>query len=85
MKGCWTRHFGFGIPKNINKKTLELTDIATLNHVIGLPEKNGVDKPLDDYEKIIFDPLVTQNYNTYSSNKHVWIKWKRDSQANDNL
>jgi hypothetical protein len=24
------------------------------NHIIGLPEKNGVDKPLYDYVKIIF-------------------------------
>ena len=39
------------------------------NHIIGLPQKDGLDKPLYDYEKIIFDSLVTQN-----SNKHLWIK-----------
>jgi hypothetical protein len=33
------------------------------NHIIGLPKKDGVDKPLYDYEKIIFDSLVTQNGN----------------------
>jgi hypothetical protein len=57
---------------NINKHKQE--DIRTdgdccFNHVIGLPEKNGVDKPLYDYEKIIFDSLVTQ-----ASNNHLWIK-----------
>jgi hypothetical protein len=32
------------------------------NHIIGLPQKAGNDKPLYDYEGIIFD-LVTQNGN----------------------
>jgi hypothetical protein len=31
------------------------------NHIIGLPQKDGVDKPLYDYEEIIFDSLV-RNY-----------------------
>jgi hypothetical protein len=46
------------------------------NHIIGLPQKDGIDKPLYDYEGIIFDSLVTQNGNdNYSSgNKHLWIK-----------
>ncbi len=39
------------------------------NHIIGLPQKDGNDKPLYDYEEIIFDSLVTQ-----SGNKHLWIK-----------
>ena len=44
------------------------------NHIIGLPQRDGQDKPLYDYEKIIFDPLVTQNGNTNLINKHLWIK-----------
>jgi hypothetical protein len=40
------------------------------NHIIGLPEKNGLDKPLYDYEKIIFDSLVTQNDNANSSSNN---------------
>ena len=39
------------------------------NHIIGLPQKDGHDKPLYNYEQIIFDSLVTQN-----NNKHLWIK-----------
>jgi hypothetical protein len=39
------------------------------NHIIGLPQKDGDDKPLYDYEQIIFDALVTSN-----GNKHLWIK-----------
>jgi hypothetical protein len=44
------------------------------NHIIGLPEKNGVGKPLYNYQKIIFDSLVTPNSNTSSYSKHLWIK-----------
>ena len=43
--------------------------IAVFNHIIGLPQKDGKDKPLYDYEQIIFDSLVTQ-----TGNKHLWIK-----------
>jgi hypothetical protein len=39
------------------------------NHIIGLPHKDGFDKPLFDYEGLIFDYLVTQ-----TGNKHLWIK-----------
>src|ERR687884_1222943 len=39
------------------------------NHIIGLPQKDGIEKPLYNYEEIIFDSLVTQN-----GNKHLWIK-----------
>ncbi|MDQ3903754.1 MAG: DEAD/DEAH box helicase family protein [Thermoproteota archaeon] len=39
------------------------------NHIIGLPQKDGTDKPLYDYEQIIFDSLAAQN-----GNKHLWIK-----------
>jgi hypothetical protein len=45
------------------------------NHIIGLPTKEGVEKPLFDYEQIIFDTLVTQSGNNLLSNKkHLWIK-----------
>jgi hypothetical protein len=39
------------------------------NHIIGLPQKDGIDKPFYDYQQIIFDLLITQN-----SNKYLWIK-----------
>jgi hypothetical protein len=43
-----------------------------MNHIISLPQKDGVDKPLFDYEQIIFDSLVT--HNGTANNKHLWIK-----------
>jgi hypothetical protein len=37
------------------------------NHIIGLPQKDGIDKPLYDYEQIIYDSLN-------AGSKHLWIK-----------
>jgi hypothetical protein len=38
------------------------------NHIIGLPQKDGQDKPLYDYEQLIFDVFAQLGA------KHVWIK-----------
>ena len=51
-----------------NKQQHKQEDIRTdgdccFNHIIGLPQKDGDDKPLYDYEQIIFDSLVTRNGN----------------------
>jgi hypothetical protein len=40
------------------------------NHIIGLPQKDGNDKPLYDYERIIFDSLVTQDGNVNPHNTY---------------
>jgi hypothetical protein len=39
------------------------------NHIVGLPQKDGIDKPFYDYEQLIFDSLVTPN-----GNKHLISK-----------
>jgi hypothetical protein len=49
----------------------KVADIITygdrcFNHIIGLPEKNAQEKPLFDYEKLLFDIL--------QQHKHIWIK-----------
>jgi hypothetical protein len=51
------------------QEDIRTNGLCCFNHIIGLPQKNGNDKPLYDYEQIIFDSLVTQ-----ISNKHLWIK-----------
>jgi hypothetical protein len=56
------------------REDIKTKGVCCFNHIIGLPQKNGVDKPLYDYEKVIFDSLVTQNGNSNPSNKHLWIK-----------
>ncbi len=40
------------------------------NHIIGLPQTDGNDKPIYNYGQIIFDSLFTHN----DGNKHLWIK-----------
>jgi hypothetical protein len=63
-----------------NIKEHKQEDIRTngdccFNHIIGLPQKDTVDKPLYDYQRMIFDSLVTQYGNAnLSNNKHLWIK-----------
>ena len=57
-----------------DKQQHKLEDIRAsgdccFNHILGLPQKDGNDKPLYEYEQIIYDSLVTRN-----SNKHLWIK-----------
>jgi hypothetical protein len=38
------------------------------NHIIGLPQKEGLDKLLYDYEKIIFDYLIASQFDTKNGN-----------------
>jgi hypothetical protein len=57
-----------------DKQQHKLEDIRTdgnccFNHIIGLPQKDGDDKPLYDYEEIIFDSLIGS-----AKDKHLWIK-----------
>jgi hypothetical protein len=54
------------------------------NHIIGLPTKEQIEKPIFDYQKILFDTLITldSNNNTNNNNqlnlsfkhKHLWVK-----------
>jgi hypothetical protein len=61
----------------------KLEDFSTkgeccFNHIIGLPTKEGLEKPMFDYEKILYDSLLNpESYNTLNyrfKNKHLWIK-----------
>jgi hypothetical protein len=52
------------------------------NHIIGLPQKDGVDKPLYDYQRMIFDSLVLHDGNSDpSNNKRLWIKQNGEAYA----
>jgi hypothetical protein len=48
------------------------------DHIIGLPTKEGVEKPIFDYEKILYDALLdndSYNVSNHSFNhKHLWVK-----------
>jgi hypothetical protein len=48
------------------------------NHIIGLPVKDKMEKPLFDYEKLLYDSLLIPNsYNPLKhsfKHKHLWVK-----------
>jgi Terminase RNaseH-like domain len=66
-----------------NEKQHKREDIKTrgkccFNHVIGLPRKDGVEKPLFDYEKQLYDSLLIPDpYNPMQHTfklKYLWVK-----------
>ena len=61
--------------KEHKQADIRTNGLGCFNHIIGLPQKNGVDKPLYDYQRMIFDSLVHQNgHVNHSNSKHLWIK-----------
>ena len=54
-------------------------EIVALNHIIGLPTKEGMEKAMFDYEKILYDSLLDNNESCNTLNhvfkyKHLWVK-----------
>ncbi len=53
-------------------------DFAAFNHIIGLPTKERVERPIFDYQRILYDALlIPNNYNSLShdfQHKHLWVK-----------
>jgi hypothetical protein len=72
------------IPINIwDKQQHKLEDIKTdgdccFNHIIGLPTKEGVEKAMFDYEKLLYDSILVNDYfsNPHYTfkHKHLWVK-----------
>jgi hypothetical protein len=48
------------------------------NHIIGLPTKGKIEKPLFDYEKMLYDSFLDNEYynilNHTFKHKHLWVK-----------
>jgi hypothetical protein len=48
------------------------------NHIVCLPSKDGIEKPLFDYEKLLYDSLLVNDFsnvlNHFFKYKHLWIK-----------
>jgi Terminase RNaseH-like domain len=48
------------------------------NHVVGLPKKNGGQKPMFSYEKLLYDALLNPDLTIAADakfkDKHVWVK-----------
>ena len=66
---------------NIEEHKLE--DIRTkreccFNHIIGLPTKEGLEKPIFDYQELLYEALLSPDFcnplNHDFKDKHLWIK-----------
>ena len=48
------------------------------NHIIGLPTKGRIEKPIFDYEKLLYDSLLGNEYSNVLKynfkHKHLWVK-----------
>ena len=53
------------------KQDIEIKGNCCFNHVVGLPTKDSIEKPLFDYQKRIFDILNPVSENR---SKYLWIK-----------
>ena len=52
--------------------------ICCFNHIIGLPKKDGTEKPIFDYQKILYDALlipdIVNSQRHGFKHKHLWAK-----------
>ena len=48
------------------------------NDIIGLPRKDGIEKSIFDYEKLLYDSLLIPEFYNHSKHnfkhKHLWVK-----------
>jgi hypothetical protein len=61
----------------------KLEDVRTkgeccFNHIIGLPTKEGLEKPIFDYQHLLYEALLSPDFcnpsNHSFKDKHLWIK-----------
>jgi hypothetical protein len=67
-----------------DKQQHKLEDIKTngdccFNHIMGLPTKEGEEKPLFYYEKLLHDSILVNDVSNHASSinfkhKHLWVK-----------
>jgi hypothetical protein len=50
----------------------ETNEQCCWNHVVGCPEKGGIEYPLFDYEKLLYDALMSTDGGF--KDKHLWVK-----------
>jgi hypothetical protein len=44
------------------------------NHIIGLPTKEGAQRLIFDYQKLLYDDLQIQDIDQNFKQKHLWVK-----------
>lgn len=65
-------------PKQHKQEELRTRGMCCFNHMIGLPRKGGIERPLYDYQKTICDALLFPDCSNPTKdarkNKHLWVK-----------
>jgi hypothetical protein len=60
------------------QQNITTNGICCFNHIIGLPRKDGTEKPIFDYQKILYDALlipdIVNSQRHGFKHKHLWIK-----------
>jgi hypothetical protein len=60
------------------KIDIETNGDCCFNHIIGLPKKEREEKPIFDYQKLLYDSLLIPNINNSFQHdfkhKHLWVK-----------
>jgi terminase large subunit-like protein len=60
------------------QEDIKIKGDSCFNHIIGLPRKDGIEKSIFDYEKLLYDSLLIPDfYNDSKHNfkhKHLWVK-----------
>ena len=60
------------------KEDIETKGDCCFNHIIGLPRKEREEKPIFDYQKLLYDNLLIPNINNPLhhdfKHKHLWVR-----------
>ena len=64
--------FGSGIKRSIGNERMRTNGKCCFNHVVGLPQKDIKNIHLFDYEKILYDSLMSIDGSF--KDKHLWVK-----------
>jgi hypothetical protein len=65
-------------PKQHKQEDIRTKGDCCFNHIIGLPRKDGIEKSIFDYEKLLYDSLLIPEFYNHSKHnfkyKHLWVK-----------
>jgi hypothetical protein len=65
-------------PKQHKQEDIRTKGDCCFNHIIGLPRKDGIEKSIFDYEKLLYDSLLIPEFYNDSKHdfkhKHLWVK-----------
>jgi hypothetical protein len=74
----YRKPFWIWIVEEHKQEAIKTKGDCCFNHIIGLPTKGRVEKPLFEYEKLLYDSLLVNDYsnilNHTFKHKHIWVK-----------